>query len=117
MTHGLYGNEVGGVLVAADLERIVLPRDYFDVVLVVRFLYRPLLAQIRNTLKPGGLLIYKTFNTNHLRDKPDFKKEYRLEHGELLGWFSDYAPVAANDSPRVTDTCSFLIGRKPAALG
>ncbi len=102
-------------LVAADLERISLPRDHFDVVLVVRYLYRPLMAQIKTALKPGGLVIYKTFNTNHLRERPDFKKEYLLERGELPGWFSGYDLIATNDSPRVEDTCSYLIGRKPAA--
>ncbi|MHB8535285.1 MAG: class I SAM-dependent methyltransferase [Sulfuricaulis sp.] len=102
-------------LVAADLERISLPRDNFDVVLVVRYLYRPLVAQIKTALKPGGLVICKTFNTNHLRERPEFKKQYLLERGELPAWFSGYDLIATNDSPRIEDTCSYLIGRKPAA--
>jgi len=101
-------------LVAADLERIALPRDYFDVVLVVRYLYRPLVAQIKSTLKPGGIIIYKTFNTNHLREKPDFKREYLLQHGELREWFSDYDVMATNDSPQLDDALTWLIARKPS---
>ena len=102
-------------LIAADLERIALPRDFFDVVLVVRYLHRPLVAQIKNTLKPGGTVIYKTFNVNHLREKPDFRREYLLEHGELREWFSGYEAVATNDPAQLDDAVTWLIARKPSA--
>ncbi len=102
-------------LVVADLERIVLPRDHFDVALVFRYLYRPLIAQIKSALKPGGLVIYKTFNSNHLRARPDFKREYLLERGELREWFSDFETIETNDSPQLADGLSYLIGRKPSA--
>ena len=103
-------------LVAADLERIALPRDFFDVVVVVRYLYRPLVAQLKSTLKPGGIVIYKTFNVNHLREKPDFKREYLLERGELREWFANYDAIITNDSPKLDDALTWLIARKPSAV-
>ena len=99
--------------IAADLKRIVLRRDFFDVVLVIRYLYRPLVAQIKRALKPGGIVIYKTFNTNQLLEKPDFKRAYLLERGELIELFSDYDVMATNDSLQLEDPVSWLIARKP----
>jgi tellurite methyltransferase len=101
-------------LIAADLERFSLPPEYFDLVLVVRYLFRPLIAQLKTAVTPGGLVIYQTFNSNHLRDNPDFKREYLLEHGELTGWFADFQLIATNDSPGLQDSLSYLIGRKPS---
>ena len=100
-------------LVAADLEHLTLPPDYFDLVLVVRYLYRPLIAQLKSALKPGGLIIYQTFNSNRLREKPDFNREFLLEHGELSEWFANFQLLATNDSPRLQDSLTYLIGRKP----
>lgn len=102
-------------LIAADLERVTLPRDYFDVVIVFRYLYRPLVAQIKMALKPGGLVVYGTFNSNLLREKPDFNKEYLLKHGELSEWFAGFHLIATNDSPGLRDSLTYLVGRKPRA--
>jgi tellurite methyltransferase len=103
-------------LIAADLERFSLPPEYFDLVLVVRYLYRPLIAQLKRAVKSGGLVIYKTFNSNHLQDNPDFRKEYLVEHGELSKWFADFQLIATNDSPRLQDSLSYFIGRKPSPM-
>ncbi len=102
-------------LVAADLERLSLPPDCFDLVLVIRYLYRPLIAQLKRAVKPGGLVIYQTFNSNHLREKPDFNREYLLEHGELSERFADFQLIATNDSPRLQDSLTYFIGRKPTS--
>ena len=102
-------------LIAADLEQVALPQNYFDVVVVVRYLYRPLIVQIKSAIKPGGLVIYKTFNTNHLRDRADFKKEYLLELGEMKTWFADFHSIATNDSPQLKENLTYYIGRKPSS--
>jgi len=101
-------------LIAADLDRFPLPPEYFNLVLVVRFLHRPLVAQLKRAIKPGGLIIYQTFNSNHLRVKPDFKREYLVDHGELSEWFADFQLIATNDSLRLQDNLSYFIGRKPS---
>jgi len=100
-------------LIAADLDHFTLPNGYFDLVLVVRYLYRPLIPQIKRTLKPNGLLIYKTFNINHHHEHPGFNKEYLLRHGELKKSFSEFHLLATNDSGRLQDNLTYLIARKP----
>lgn len=101
-------------LIAADLEHFTLPTAYFDLVLIVRFLYRPLFTQIKRSLKPNGLLIYKTFNINHHRKNPGFNEEYLVKHGELKKVFSDFHLIATNDSEGLEDNLTHLIARKPS---
>ena len=100
-------------LIAADLEHFTLPNAYFDLVLVVRFLYRPLIPRIKRSIKPNGLVIYKTFNANHRQNRPGFNKEYLLRHGELKKSFSDFHLLATNDSNLLANSLTYLIARKP----
>ena len=101
-------------LVVADLEALSLPMDFFSLVLVVRYLYRPLIAQLKRALRPGGLIIYKTFNVNYQRERPAFHPDYLLEPGELATIFADFELIATNDSQHLVDSTTFWIGRRPA---
>ncbi|MBA2251446.1 MAG: dihydroneopterin aldolase [Nitrospirales bacterium] len=59
--------------------------DRYDGVLVFFYLYRPLFPSIIQALKPGGVLVYETFLIdNHDHYQHPRKKEYCLEHNELL---------------------------------
>lgn len=62
----------------------------FDVIVVSRFLHRPLCPAISAALRPGGMLFYQTF----IQDKtePDFgpsNPDYLLTTNELLRLFHD----------------------------
>ena len=46
--------------VAVDLDRFVLPKRTYDVVCVFRFLDRALLPEIRDRVRPGGVIVYQT---------------------------------------------------------
>lgn len=63
----------------------------FDLAFVFFYLHRPLLPVIDRCLRPGGLLIYKTYSVDQLRfeGRPRHKM-YFLEHNELLRVFSGY---------------------------
>jgi SAM-dependent methyltransferase len=68
-----------------DLEdgRSVLPRDSFDVVVVVHYLHRPLFPELRAALRLGGVLVYETFTTAQAaRGKPT-NPDFLLHPGEL----------------------------------
>jgi len=52
--------------VHADLERFELPVSKFDLIVNTRFLLRSLFPTIRNALRPGGLLVFETFNVDEL---------------------------------------------------
>ena len=110
--NALRGQNLRVSLVNADLENFALPAEYFAVVLVVRYLHRPLIAQLKATLKPGGLMIYRTFNANYLRERPVFNPDYLLKPGELAGFFTDFKCIATNDAPDVTETLSYWIGTR-----
>src|SRR5262249_12629623 len=48
----------------ADLERIELPKEYYDLVVNLNYLQRSLVPQIKKTLKPGGWVIFETYLTD-----------------------------------------------------
>jgi len=59
--------------------------DRYDGVLVFFYLYRPLFPALIRALKPGGVLIYETFLIdNHFHYQHPRRKEFCLEHNELL---------------------------------
>jgi len=77
--------------VHADLERFELPASKFDVIVNTRFLLRSLFPTIRNALKPGGLLMFETFNVDELEILGgDIRREFALEKGELRAAFADF---------------------------
>ena len=57
----------------------------YDGILVFFYLFRPLFPSLLQALKPGGVLIYETFLIdNHVRHQHPRRKEFCLEHNELL---------------------------------
>lgn len=62
-----------------------IPETRYDVVLGFFYLHRPLFPALLRALKPGGILIYETFLIdNHLRSQHPRRREFCLEHNELL---------------------------------
>jgi SAM-dependent methyltransferase len=110
----LAGSALPVHLVAADLDRFPLPERRFDAIVVMRFLSRPLVRELKRALVPGGLVIYQTYNLNWLSFNPDFRREYLLEPGELAQLFADFEPIETNDTPDVQAELSYWIGRRPA---
>ncbi len=99
-------------LVEADLDNHALPHTHFDLVLMIRYLNRRLIPAISATLRPGGLVIIKTFNRNHLRRAPGFNPDYLLTPGELHDWFPGMTCLASNDDPAMAAATSYWVGRK-----
>ena len=92
-----------------DLENAALERDVYDFVCVFRFLQRDFFSQLRTVVKPGGRLVYQTFNVNHLDQSPDFNRAYLLESGELTAAFSDWHIVYSREHSDVSQ----LVAIKP----
>ena len=95
--------------VQADLDNYTPPQEAFDLVVVFRFLNRRLLPAIEASLRPGGWLFYRTFNTRRLEKDPDIAPEYLLEVGELAQAFSGLELVESKDEGEV----SYAICRRP----
>jgi SAM-dependent methyltransferase len=96
----------------ADLDTWRPPANGFDLVAVFRYLNRDLIEPIKQALRPGGLLVYRAWNTNHLVDRPDFRPEFLLAHGELEALMVGLRRVATNDTPDNPAPDSWWVGEK-----
>ena len=72
-----------------DLDDWKFEQNVFDLVLCFNFLDRRIFSGIINTLKPGGLIFYETFTIDYLKYS-NFKREWVLEHNELLNIFNNF---------------------------
>jgi SAM-dependent methyltransferase len=77
-------------LVQADLE-VWRPRpNTYDLILVTRYFNRELLATFGEALRPGGMVLYRTFHTDWLKIHPEFTADYMLQPGEFTTLFADW---------------------------
>lgn len=67
-----------------------LPADYFSVIMVFRYLHRPLIPDIKNAVLPGGMVIYETFTTRQAELGKPSNPDFLLKENELLEWFRDW---------------------------
>ena len=75
----------------------VLPQRRFDAVVVTNYLWRPLLPRIRDSLAPGGVLLYETFACGQDTVGKPSRPDFLLQPGELLQAFSGLRVVAYED--------------------
>jgi SAM-dependent methyltransferase len=76
-----------------DVEAAPPPPGGFDVIVVSRFLSRPLAGALIAALRPGGLLYYQTFTREKAFAGGPSNPDYLLAPGELLRMFSALRPV------------------------
>jgi tellurite methyltransferase len=95
--------------VQADLDRFRFPPAAFDLICVFRFLNRGLFPALVRGLKPGGLLIYETFNWRWIEERPDVNPDYMLRPGELLEAFGGLDVVVHSEQ----GVRSQLVARRP----
>lgn len=108
-------NNVGVNAFVADLEIYKLPKDAYDVVACFYYLQRSLIPQIKEALKPGGMVIYETYTIENWErgfEGPK-NKDYLLKTNELLDLFKDltiiyYRELVLDDKKAVAS----LIARK-----
>ncbi len=82
---------------------------------VFRYLHRPLIPSIRETLTAGGVLVYETYTTEQPRYGRPHNPDFLLKPGELQGWFSDWNTLyhfegIREDPPRAV---AQIVCRKP----
>jgi tellurite methyltransferase len=96
----------------ADLTQHPLPRAYFDVVLVTRYLQRDLFPAIRDAVVPGGIVIYETFTVKQLALGVGPKSpDHLLEPGELRRHFDDFEVLFYEEVER-PEAVARLVARK-----
>lgn len=72
-----------------DIEQHGLPEGAWDVIVVSRYLHRPLLPLLTSALKPQGLLFYQTFSADKSSHTGPSCADFLLQDNELLKAFSD----------------------------
>ena len=114
----LANEQLRGQCQAIDLEQPVpyaLPEQTYSVILVFRYLHRPLLNHIANALKPGGILIYETFTRAQAEIGRPRNPDFLLEPGELTASFQGWEVIeqfeGMRESPR--QAIAQLVTRKP----
>jgi SAM-dependent methyltransferase len=75
----------------ADLENgYRLPESAYDLVVCFYYLHRPLIPEIKKSLKPGGMIVYQTYNCDQAQFGRPAKPEHLLQHNELIRLFGDF---------------------------
>ncbi|MCA9770863.1 MAG: methyltransferase domain-containing protein [Myxococcales bacterium] len=107
----------------ADMEKeppeFEIPGDFYEVIVVVRYLWRPLFALIERGLAPGGWLIYETFTTDQAKLGKPTNPDFLLKPGELKTAFPGLKVLHYEEGTRPTadggrEAVASLVARKPA---
>lgn len=68
----------------ADLERIALPKERFDLIVVTRYLQRDLFPSLTNAMTRGGIILYETFTSaQRMHGRGPTSPDHLLDPGEL----------------------------------
>lgn len=74
----------------ADLEDgYRIQKGAYDLIICFYYLHRPLLSEISNGLKPGGMVIYETYIVDQAQWGKPKNPDHLLKHNELLRSFPD----------------------------
>lgn len=68
----------------------IVPIETYDLIVVFNYLHRPLLRDIRDGVKPGGIVVYQTFTFDQPRFGPPQNPRFLLRAGELRDTFADW---------------------------
>ena len=82
------GVRVRGFVV--DLTTYTIPGNTYDVILCFYYLERSLIPQIRQGLRPGGMVVYETFTIEQMQYWQPRNPAYLLQPNELLHFFQDF---------------------------
>lgn len=89
----------------------IIPMEAYEVIVVFNYLHRPLFRDIKDGLKPGGVVVYQTFLEEQARFGPPRNPAHLLKRGELAHVFGEFEILRQNE--RIDTT---VPGGKPCAL-
>ena len=94
-----------------DLENYQLEKNFYDVIICTYYMQRDLFDQIKDSLRPGGMVLIETFNTDYLKYSR-FPKKYLLKHNELLEIFKDFKVIRYQAYDDGKEAFSSIIAQK-----
>lgn len=68
----------------------IIPMEAYDAIVVFNFLHRPLFRDIKDGLKPGGVVVYQTYSEDQIQFGRPTNPAHLLRRGELAEVFSDF---------------------------
>ncbi len=96
-----------------DLETAQFEKNAYDVILIMYYMQRDLFPRIMEALKPGGMAVIETYNTDYLK-YARFNKKYLLEPNELLEHFKDFKIIRYQAYDDGKEAYSSIIVQKQA---
>lgn len=99
-----------------DLEAgaLAVPEPGFDVIVVIRYLHRPLFPWIERALAPGGALVYETFRRGQEQFGHPRRDRHLLEPNELCNAFPGLRiEMHEEDAPGTPPVMARLLARRP----
>ncbi|GAB4571681.1 MAG: hypothetical protein Kow0077_09030 [Anaerolineae bacterium] len=88
--------------IQADLEQAELAENAYDLVCCFRYLNRTLFPAIRAAIKPGGMIVYQTYNIRRLEKRPQSNRAYLLAPGELMTHFPGWQVLHDDESGEIS---------------
>lgn len=77
-------------LLPIDVDGLWLDANSYDLICVFRYLRRDWFEMLKAAIKPGGRLIYETYNRRYLEIVPGFNPAFLLAPNELCEYFRDW---------------------------
>jgi tellurite methyltransferase len=95
-----------------ECDGVSLGLDRFDLIVVFRYLHRPLFPVLRTAMRRNGLLVYETFTVDQAaRGKPT-NPAFLLEHGELAALVSPLEIIDAREGEFDGASLASVIARR-----
>jgi SAM-dependent methyltransferase len=101
----------------ADLEQFPLPRARYDVVVNTRYLQRSLFGALKDSLRPGGAIVFETFIRDQQQLGHPRNPAFLLERGELAERFSDCDIIRYEEGRFETESGAAFLARLLARRG
>ncbi len=76
--------------VVADLTRFALPKARYDLIIGFSYWEPSLLPALREAVRPGGFIIYETFNVWWRYTRSDVNEAYLVPPGGMRAWLQDW---------------------------
>lgn len=90
-----------------------LGRHRFDLLAVFNYLHRPLIPTLKRSLRPGGIVVYKTYTRKQLQFcRGPRNPAFLLEEHELRELFGDFSVLVYREEC-THDATAGLVARRP----
>ena len=101
-----------------EVEEIDLGNDAYDLAAVFFYLHRPLFDALRRCLRPGGLVVYKTYSVDQLR-YPGHPRHrvHMFEDNELLSVFAGFRVLRYEEEWEGRGTAALIAQKPPSREG